>query len=229
MLRLGCLLVVVVLIAIPVIAAKVLHLPLWGTMLIIVAEAALLLIGGPKLAGWAVKRFMLNLFMTKSRALRDAGVHVHRVEPAPRPATATEATSEIVDASEGESKGDEEGSEDDAENDDSESSLADHRFVLVEFTVTPKPGSSKMSHWEPGEIMLVPFNAKVDPDHDTDDKQSANAHTINTVDDAGNENNDFDKVVGPARLRAIFAIPPTLSGRVKFRYYFEQFGDFLLP
>jgi hypothetical protein len=202
---------------------------MWGTILVIVAEAALLLIGGPKLAGWGVKRFMLNLFMTKSRALRDAGVHVHRVEHAPRPASAAEAAGEIGDSSEGESSGGDEQSESNEDEEDGEPTLADHRFVLVEFTVTPRPGSSRMSHWEPGEISLVPFDARVDPDHDTDDKFSANAHTIMMVDDAGNENDDFDKVVGPARLRAIFAIPPTLSGRVKFRYYFEQFGDFLLP
>ena len=38
-----------------------------------------------------------------------------------------------------------------------------------------------------------------------------------------------DKYTGPTRLRIVFACPPTLMGRVKFRYYFETFGDLVLP
>jgi hypothetical protein len=49
------------------------------------------------------------------------------------------------------------------------------------------------------------------------------------VDEAGAEHEVEDKLTGPARLRAVFACPDALRGRVKFRYYFEAFGDLTLP
>jgi len=40
---------------------------------------------------------------------------------------------------------------------------------------------------------------------------------------------EVDKVVGPTRLTIVFACPPQLRGRAKFRYYFETFGDLVVP
>ena len=228
MLRLGCLLLIIILIAIPAIASQ--YLTTWGTILVIVAEAAALLIGGPKLLSWGLKRAMLGLFMTKSRVLRNAGIHVHRVEATERSADPPRAEAAATESSEASSESEiEDDEQKDEDEDDDTLAPADHRFVLVDFTITPKPAQSKMSHWEPGELMLVPFDSKVDPEHDTDSKVSANADRIRLVEESGQETEDFDKIVGPAHLRAVFAIPPALSGRVKFRYYFEQFGDIVLP
>jgi hypothetical protein len=61
------------------------------------------------------------------------------------------------------------------------------------------------------------------------DEQSATIERMRMVDGQGGETEDFDKIMGPGRFKAVFACPLGLTGRVKFRYYFEAFGDLLLP
>ena len=82
-LRLGCLLVLLVLIVPPIVAAQ--FLPWWGVVLFTIGEVMLLAIVGPKLAGWAFKRFLLGLMGMKSRVLRGAQVEVHDVRRSARP------------------------------------------------------------------------------------------------------------------------------------------------
>ena len=111
---------------------------------------------------------------------------------------------------------------------------ADERFVLVEFTITPRIalGEGRMSYYDPSELMLVPFETKVSKKRAKnpaeDDSEAAHARSVRQM-DKNDVEREVDKITGPARLQVVFALPPTLSGRVKFRYYFESFGDFLLP
>jgi hypothetical protein len=247
MLRIGCLIVLAVLIAIPVIAAR--FLPGWGVLLVVLAEAAALLYGTPKLIGFAAKRLAIGLFMTKSKVLRGAAVHVHDVRPTRKPiskATPALATDEVTeptgasppaqdDAAEAEPPANAQTAERPAVatvtvTATATAATAAERYVLVDFALTPSPGSSKMRFYEPSELLLVPIDAKIRMNEDpTSDGQSASVSDIKVVDGAGNEQDGFDKYDQPLRFRATFACPPTLRGRVKFRYYFESFGDLLLP
>jgi hypothetical protein len=221
MIRIGCLLAFVLIVGIPVVAAK--FLPWWGTLLVILGEAFVLVLGGPKLVKYGFKRFALGLFQTKSRVLKDAGVHVHRVEATTKPVREAASAAALPDA-------------DDADDDEEAESPApaepdNNRYVLVEFTLTPQPNQSKMAYYDPSELMLIPFDAKVKMDEDPTSSggAEANVDTLHLIDDAGGETTDFDKLTGRSHLRAVFACPPTLRGRVKFQYYFETFGDLLLP
>lgn len=229
MLRQGCFIIIsfiAILIAIPIVAAN--YLPGWAVFLIILSELAALRFGIPFLIKFGVKRFAVSMIQTKSRVLRGAGVHIHRVERTSAPANAKQIAHEQS-----------------IESDAGEATLmgaipADDRYVLVEFTLTPRAGESKspasnrgamqMQFYDPSELVLVPFEKSVDASmkESADDSDSAALQSITQIDPNGVEHDDVDKLAGPARLRAVFSIPPTMSGRVKFQYYFETFGDFLL-
>src|SRR6185369_11909738 len=207
----------VVFIGIPAVSAK--FLPVWGVLLVVVGEAAVLIVGGPRLIKYGVKRFLLGMFQTKSRVLRGAGVHVHRVEATVKPDEREPPATLLPEAS----------PDGEAEPDDQQEPDHDN-YVLVDFTLSPRPGQSRMQHYEPSELMLVPFDYKVKIDEDpTSSTDAANCYQIRLIDESGGETEDFSKITGPAHLRAVFACPPTLRGRVKFQYYFETFGDLLLP
>jgi hypothetical protein len=204
MFRYGCLLAVIVLVGLPVLASR--FLPWWGTCLAIVGEGVLLVVVGPKLVALAIKRFAVGLFKTKSEVLKGAAVHVHSVDSSTKPVEPDESAPDTEDPGE---------------------PPDDSRYVLIDFTLTPLSGTSKMNHWEPGELMLVPFDLPNDAKEV--DHLSASIVELKMIDEVGNETEDFDKIVGPGRFKATFACPRQLTGRVKFRYYFEGFGDVMLP
>ena len=85
-----------------------------------------------------------------------------------------------------------------------------------------------MQFYDPSELLLVPLDAKVNFDDDPT-TGGANVLQLHLIDDAGVPQEVEDKITGPAHLRVVFSCPPDLRGRVKFRYYFEAFGDFALP
>jgi hypothetical protein len=236
MFRFGCVMIVVVLVAIPTVAMY--FLPLWSLPVVVLAEGFALVYVVPKLFKFGIKRFAMGLFMTKSAALRGAAVHVHAVRPVGKPGGRPElenrrdatdvvaADGTVVTTPAGADGGDD---DDDADEDDDDEP-DNRRYVLVDFTLTPAPGKSKMQFYEPSELMLAPFDAKVALREDpASDDRSANAHEVKLVDESGTEHDGSDKYTGRQRFRIVFACPPALSGRVKFRYYFETFGDLLLP
>ena len=218
MIKFGCLALVGVLIAIPAFAAR--YLPWWGTLLLIVAEVTLLVVAGPKLLVFGFKHFALGMVGRKSRALRGAQVRVHRVEPTEKPASLTQYES----AEEEDDEGDKEAQapEEPEEPDDS-------HYVLVDFTITPQASPGAMQYYDTTELMLVPYDAEVGLTEHSTLGDSASVAEQWLIDESGKATTDFDKLTGPARLRTVFACPPTLHGRVKFQYYFEAFGDLMIP
>lgn len=217
MLRYGCLiflLVLAVLIAIPVIASR--YVPGWAVFLIVVGEVVAMRYLVPFAIGLGLKRFAMGVIQQKSQVLRNAAVHVYSVERTTVPA---ELNERLIEES--------------SELQPGEQELIDvpgpaGRYVLVDFTITPQSNHSPMKSWEPVELMLIPSLQNVAVSED-DDKLSATVAQVEIVQENGEVIREFDKVEGKTRLRAIFNCPPLLSGRVKFRYYFETFGDLLLP
>jgi hypothetical protein len=226
MLKFGCLILLVVVIAIPTIVSQ--FSPWWVVMLVVFAELLLLIYGLPFLIKHGLKRFAIGLFTTKSRALRGAAVQIHEIRNTLKPVEReNEDGREEIVAADGTIVTSPQSDPDDDDEDEEDDEVDDSRYVLVDFTLTPIPGSSRMQHYDPFDLMLVPFDTKtgnVDPDDDNDEN-SASVHMIKRVDDSGIEQEIEDKLIGPARLRITFAVPPTLTGRVKFRHYFESFGD----
>ena len=214
--RVGCLITFVVIIGSPIVASH--YLPWWGTILFIIAEGVLILWGVPRLIKFAAKRFAMNLFTSKSRVLRGAMVQIHRVELAHDPRKPpvlenqdypkTEAAAYAMNLS----------------------SPINERFILLEFTITPRTGASRMQFYEPGELLLIPFDAKIDIHADPNADENAGVISkCAVIDENGNESEDFDKITGRNKIRAIFKCPATLVGRVKLRYFFEDFGEAMLP
>ncbi len=181
-------------------------LPWWATLTMLVLGAGALVALVPLLIGAGLRGVARSLFEAKSRVLRGATARVHSAEWCDRPACLDE---------------------------DDDCSLAcdeideDARFLAVEVTVTPGSCDGPMEHWDPWDLVLVPFDAEVSMEQlEREDKdevfaEPADAHMV-----SGEE---ADKVIGEHRVRLVFVCPQELSGRVKFRYFFEAFGGFDLP
>lgn len=231
MVKWGCLIVLVVLIGIPALAGQ--YLPWWGTLLVIFGELALLFVGLPRLLKAGLRHYGVKLFQNKSRVLHGAMVQIHGVKavdrPDPRPSVADDEEDVEADAdAEGADARDDDEPDDSADDDGGADEPV--RYVQVDFTLTPVRTGSAMKLWDPTDLVLVPFDAMIDVENiDTDCPEAAMASAMMVDPDTGQEHEDFAKIEGAARLRAVFACPMTLRGRVKLRYYFEQFGDLLLP
>jgi len=229
--KFGCLAIFVLIIGAPVVASRYLHW--WETLLFIAAEGALLLWGLPKLIAFGLKRFALEMFATKSRVLRGAMCEVHRVELTAPPVirrALPDASDDAGDEEDEDQPAEPDEQIQDVEDEPAHTPVAGERFVLIDFTITPKPGQSRMSHYEPSELLLIPFDRRISLEEDpTSSRESGRLMEIRLVDENGQETEDFDKLPGRARFRAIFACPSTFTGRAKFQYYFESFGDVMLP
>jgi len=225
--KIGCLALVGVLIAIPAIAAR--FLPWWGTLLVIFAEVTLLVVGGPKLMVFGFKQFAVRLIGRKSRALRGAQVRVHRIEPAGKPASLTRDDSAETEGDDDDDDEDKDVSGEGARGPSEPEEPYDRRYVLVEFTITPQGGPAATESYEASQLKLVPFDAYVGLTEKSTSGSEARVVEQWLIDEAGNATRDFDDLTGPARLRTVFACPPTVHGRAKFQYYFEAFGDVMVP
>jgi hypothetical protein len=166
----------------------------------------LALVGGIVAGKWLIGRLFVRLlsapFKLKGAVLRGASIDVHSVEPAQAPPAAS----------------------------DDDVPAGPRRYLRVELTVTPSAGmEGPFQLWEPGELRLVKEESRFDREYagaDEDDQVSIRAveiqHKGRFQDDEG------WKLPGPQRLRLLLAVSPGVE-RLKFRYYFEEFGRVQLP
>ena len=156
-------------------------------------------------AGRLLKRLFLMPFKAKGAALRGARVDVHSVSATQRPAPRVEEGEEA-----------EEGDDDENRN---------RNFFLVELTVTPTGQSEGFSMWEPGELRLVR------PGHDpenSEDPDVADVVALEIFQEGAWQTEEGMKYEGPQRLRLTAAVDPQVE-RLQCQYYFEVFGDVVLP
>lgn len=166
------------------------------------------------------KRFMGNLLTgmvdAKSRVLRNARAEVHAVRRTDPPPRAAHAVESVDDTGGG-------GIE----------VLTPHRYVLVDVTITPAASRGGMSHWEPSELVLVPFDQEVRPadvlSGQDDDAPQYPAEDVQLVQHGQPAADDIGKHQGAVRLHLVFALPPDAPRRLKFRYYLETFGEVKVP
>jgi hypothetical protein len=152
---------------------------------------------------WVLQHAFVSLltvpFKMKGAVLRGAGAEVHSVVPTTAP---------------------------DAE----ESSDATRRHYWVDVTVRPTGQSQGFQCWEPGELQLVRPESHLNP-HDSNADEGTGVCDVMRLEveqDGAFQADEGWKLAGPQRLRLLLAVEPGVSA-LKFRYYFEEFGQVRLP
>ncbi len=216
------------------------YLPWWGI---------LLLLGGIVLfIRFATTRLFVALFMipfkAKGAVLKNAVAEIRSVtwEPAPEKPARHEPPSPVqaaieYDGSDGPAivaHSDEPNdalAEDDEDEDDEESyddqAPRDHFRIDVE--ITPRPKAGGFQFWEPGELRVVPFSTKSGITPNEENLDIGEPVEVEIFRDDRFEPDEECKYHGPLRLRMLMAVPLDSPRRLKFRYYFEAFGDLTLP
>lgn len=187
------------------------YLPWWGVALVLVGVYLAVRFGFK----FAVARVLQSLFMIPFRAkgavLRDAIVELHAVEPAEAPAE-NPAEDEVTTA--------------DEDQPNLPSLIVPREYFRVDVTITPRPTTTPFQFWEPGELRLVPFGARVGL-NDLGDGSDLAEYEL--YEDGRFVRDENGKHHGPLRLRMLFGVKPGEARHYKFCYYFEAFGDVPLP
>jgi hypothetical protein len=102
------------------------------------------------------------------------------------------------------------------------------RLYELEVTITPdaRAGAGAFTTWELGELLLVPRGAKVALAEGDD--EAIPLDDLEVFLDGRYQPDEGWKLGGPQRLKARIAVPEGPE-KLEFRYYFEQFGEVVLP
>lgn len=150
---------------------------------------------------WGLPRLLKAPFRAKGAVLRGATVRVHSVERAEAPAAAPD--------------------------DEDEATAGEPReHYRVDVTVTPRPPTGAFSLWAPSELVLVGPDARAEEPEA--DETAGEVRAVDVEQEGRFEPDGGMKYGGPQRLRLLVAVPPE-QRRLRFRYYFEVFGDVALP
>ena len=248
MLKLGCVLTLILFVA--YIAAAFHFLPWWGAVLAIAGLILVLVYVVPKLLFRGVTTFFkrkgLAFIELKSKVLRGATVEVEHAEWVPRPAEQMEAS---------DPEDEEEAAYVAAR---SPSLLRVTAFIRPAGSSKPgevvRAEDTPFQLYDPSEFSLVSESAMPMREHfekslnsawadrDDDDEAEENPDVVDvneeegqaacyhaTITDSTGQQVDADKVNGPHRVVFDFDVPKRLAGRVKPRYYMEDFEPFDLP
>ena len=194
----------VVLAAMVGIGAAVKYLPWWGSVLmflglIIVAKFAI---------KHLLKKLLVMPFKMKGAVLRNATAQIHSIT--------------VVDASAAKSASDTDG-ESESNSDDSGA----RNFYQLDVMIVPQEAAGKFTLWEPGDLSLMRPESGVGVDDETDDG-ACSIHNLHVEEDGQFKPYEGMKYPGPQRLRMVLAVQPGVAA-LKFRYYFEAFGEVRLP
>jgi hypothetical protein len=99
------------------------------------------------------------------------------------------------------------------------------RFDL-DVTITPAVASGSFTHWEPCSLTLAPFDSKFDIDKSDGDECEIESTEVEQ--EGQFQPDEGMKYPGPQRLKLRLAVKDGTSV-LKFRYYFEEFGEVRLP
>jgi hypothetical protein len=97
----------------------------------------------------------------------------------------------------------------------------------LDVTISPTNEGGAFNLWEPGELRLVLPESKIDLDSSSED-EGCEIQSIEVEQEDRFRPDEGLKYSGPQRLKLCVAVVP---GRreLKFRYYFEEFGQVRLP
>lgn len=166
----------------------------------LLAAVAGLAVAMPIFLRWGLTSLLKLPFKAKGAVLRNAAVDVHAIERAEPPA---------LDPS-----------------DEAASAVGPREHFRLEVTITPPAASGPFTLWEPGELAIVGPQARAgEPGTGEDDFQ---VQALEIQEDDRFQADSGMKYGGPQRLRLLVAVPPG-QRRLRFRYYFEVFGNVPLP
>jgi hypothetical protein len=181
------------------------YLPWWGIVLLVISLA----LAGRFLGRYLLRSLFMMPFKMKGQVLRRARAEVHSVEPTAAPA-GTELA--LVDGQ--------------ADEETMPPEPAPPRdYYWIDVTITPTPTTGPFQFWEPGELLLVPIDAKAS----LDDDETYQVGDVEVFHDGRFGPDEGMKYPGPQRLRVRVGLPVGSPRRWKFRYYFETFGEVVLP
>ena len=152
-----------------------------------------------KFVGKAFLKLGESLFESKSLVLRDAEAVIHEVTMAPTPES------------------------------DEVSDQPELQFYFVDVTIQPKAleGANLFQCWDCSELLLVPFDAPK-PSFDSEEDTYESGCHVHAVEPLETEEEIAEKQRGDLRLRLHVGVPAEVR-RLKFQYYFETFGEVLVP
>jgi hypothetical protein len=156
-------------------------------------------------AGAAIKRLFTVPFKMKGKVLEGAFVDIHGVTPAPEPEP------HLLE--------------------DIDPNGPELRFVWIDMTVHPPERTEGFAHWEPGELVLAPLSIRIKGLDDLDKCFSVlDARSVGngTVEVGEEEDENFGKYAGPARVKLMVGLPKE-SDDYQFVYYTETFGHVHVP
>lgn len=187
-------------------------LPWWA----LIGLAVLFFLSLKFLGGWLFGKLLALPFKAKGAVLKNAQAEVHSITraPAPEPKKA---------AAEMSSAGGEESEQGEEEDELDEEEGVERQYYLLEVTITPRASSGSFTHWEPGELLLVlPETKPVDSDN------ACSIRQIEIHEDGNYKPDTGYKFAGPLRLRMLLGVKPEIR-RLRFKYYFEIFGEVQIP
>lgn len=215
--------IIFVLIAMSAIIVASLWLPWWAGLILIPGSFLFFVWLAIALIKFGARKLLQSALEDQSLVLRNATVTVHGVAPC-------EAPAELADLEE-------------YEGESTDITAIADRFVRIEMTVHPDPGSVASSRekmeegggkWIPVGLSLMEPGVVLDPKTQgvmaMFSIPQARAVSAERIDAAGELNDDDDlQIEGPARVRVTFALPEGFGGRVAVRYHLLELAEISLP
>jgi hypothetical protein len=176
-------------------------LPWWALVVGLVA----LVFAGKFLLKRLIRKLFLAPFKAKGAVLKGATATVHSVAAtaAPEPDSPAETSADKAIAP----------------------ATAPQHF-LVDVTIVPRETKGPFQHWAPSELNLVKPESLMRPESDEPDDEDAACEVVNieALENGSWAKDDGLKFAGPLRLKMLLRIQQGVN-RLKFRYYFEEFGE----
>lgn len=158
----------------------------------------------------ALKNLFLAPFKAKGAVLRGAEAQVHSIMKVEAPVKEAGAVSDEAE-----------------EPSETQPGRSTWKYYQLDVTISPQSQNGAFSHWEPGELRLMPLDARIDPENE-DQEDICELANVEVFEEGAFKPDEGYKFPGSQRLRLLTAIHPAHQ-RVKFAYYFETFGNLTLP
>lgn len=196
---------------------------LWVILVVAVALFVGIKLFGGKVFEFFLMRVFMSPFKAKGAVLKNAKAEVHSVQTAARPLDRPALEHRRND---GDDEDFDEDDEDDFDEHDEEGGPAAEEprdYYQVEVTVTPYAPTGAFKLWEPGELQLVKPGIGWDDADDT-----CEVYETEIWRDGQYYPDEGMKYGGELRVRLLIGVKPG-TRKLEFRYYFEPFGEVVLP
>jgi len=151
-----------------------------------------------------LKRLFLMPFKMKGAVLRNASAQVNSVAPSDAP-TKTDANREPTEPD------------------------VPRRYFTLDVTIQPSEATGKFTHWEPGELMLTRVDYHFNPnDEESKQDNACRVEELQYEEDGVFKPDEGFKFAGAKRLKMTLVVREGIE-KLKFQYYFEEFGQVQLP